>query len=92
MSQLSIDFTRAQIHGSDYKPERDRARLTGQLEKIYELMKDGKWRTLEEVAKKTGAPSPSVSAQMRTLRKEPFYMTVEKRHVGGGLYEYSIKS
>jgi hypothetical protein len=55
-------------------------------------MKDGQWRTLEQIADMTGDPTPSVSAQLRHLRKPRFGShTVDRRHVGGGLYEYRLE-
>ncbi len=78
--------------GADFQQDRDGARLSAQLERIRDLMLDGAWRTLEAIAAATGAPQPSVSAQLRHLRKERFgAFVVEKRHVGAGLYEYRVE-
>jgi hypothetical protein len=77
--------------GADYQPERDHERLAGQLQAIYDLMKDGKHRTLHEIAAAVKAPESSVSAQLRHLRKERFGgHTVNRRHVGNGLYDYQL--
>lgn len=77
--------------GSDYSPERDQSRLSAQHERIRELMLDGAWRTLGEIARITGDPEASVSAQLRHLRKEEFGShTVNKRHISRGLYEYQV--
>ena len=35
-----------QFDGSDYSEKFDLARLTGQIARVYNLMKDGEWRTL----------------------------------------------
>lgn len=88
--QTKLNFEAAQIHGSDYVPERDRARLTGQLEKLYNLMKDGQWRKLQDISDLTGIPQASASAQMRNLRKEPFCFTIEKKHIADGLFYYRL--
>jgi len=74
--------------GDDYKPKRDLARLTGQIERVWKFMSDGKWHTLDAIAEGTGDPHASVSAQLRNLRKERFgSWTIERRHVRAGLYE-----
>ena len=80
--------------GPAYNPKHDRARLTGQIERVFNLMKDGQWRTLQEIADATGDPHASISAQLRHLRKERFGShTVLKRHRGEpkhGLWEYQL--
>ena len=81
----------AEFDGADYRPERDRLRLTGQLRRVFDLMTDGRWRTLAAIAEATRDPVASVSAQIRHLRKPKFGgHTVERRHVGNGLYEYRL--
>ena len=47
-------------------------RLSGQLLKVFELMKDGRARTLAEIADRTRHPEASVSARLRDLRKGQF--------------------
>jgi len=77
-TQTALDFD-----GPAYRPEHDRERLTGQLRRIVDVMKDGEWRTLEEIREATGAPEASVSAQLRHLRKARFGKhTVLKRRRG----------
>lgn len=79
--------------GSDYEPARDDARLLSQQERVYECMKDGEWRTLEEIRAITGDPPASISAQLRHLRKEKHGgHIVEKEHRGNGLYAYRVSS
>lgn len=83
---------RPRFDGPAYIPDRDDPRLTAQIGRIFALMRDGKWRTLAEVANACGAPEPSVSAQLRHLRKPRFGgHTVERRHDGGGRYSYRLK-
>lgn len=36
--------------GVDYIAERDNPRLTGQLKRIWEVMKSGEWKSLKEIA------------------------------------------
>lgn len=77
--------------GSDYDDARDRPRLSGQLERVFNAMRDGQWRTLRKLAELTGDPEASVSAQLRHLRKPKFGgHTVRKEHVGNGLYRYRL--
>lgn len=81
----------ADFAGADYQPERDRDRLAGQIRRVFDLMADGNWRTLNAIAAFTGDPPPSVSAQLRHLRKAKFGgHRVDRRHVGHGLYEYRL--
>ncbi len=81
----------APFDGLDYEPDRDHRRLSTQLGKIFDLMADGKWRTLDEIEAATGAPASSVSAQLRHLRKPRFGgHTVEKEHLDGGLFHYRV--
>lgn len=86
--------TGADFDGPDYVPTLDIKRLTGQIERIYCLMQDRKWRTLNEIAISTGDPESSVSAQLRHLRKAKFGShTVSKRRRGNrtdGLFEYQL--
>lgn len=82
------------FEGSDYDPALDRKRLTGQILRIYNCMKDGVWRTLDEINVDTGDPQASISAQLRHLRKKRWGShIVEKRRRGienQGLFEYKL--
>lgn len=79
------------FNGADYQPKRDDARLSKQIDRIFNCMKDGQWRTLPMIAAATGDPEASVSAQLRHLRKEKFGgHTVHRKHKGNGLYEYQV--
>lgn len=78
--------------GPDYDPERDGSRLTGQILRVYNLMRDGQWRTLEAINACTNDPLPSISAQLRHLRKARFGShKIERKYIGSGLYEYRLK-
>ena len=77
--------------GSDYDHLRDAARLHGQLGRIWEVIKNGCWHTLADLATKTGAPEASVSAQLRHLRKPRFGShTIKKQRCPSGQYEYRL--
>lgn len=74
--------------------EADHKRLATQFHKVKELMLDEKWRTLLEISSKIGAPGPSVSAHLRTLRKKRggnFVVAVRSRgNKDLGLFEYQV--
>ncbi len=82
------------FNGPEYDTKHDRERLTRQHERIRDLMVDGKWRTLAEIATATDDPAASISAQLRHLRKPRFGgWTVEKRARAerkAGLFEYRL--
>jgi hypothetical protein len=63
-----------QVHfdGETYQPELDYTRLSGQLGRVFDTMKDGEWRTLKAISYITGDPEASVSARLRDLRKQKF--------------------
>ena len=84
-------MSRTYFDGPAYEPTQDRERLTKQHEVIKNLMLDGVWRTLDQIAKITGFPPASVSAQLRHLRKPRFgSYIVDRRSLGGGLNEYRV--
>lgn len=77
--------------GETFEKPRDGKRLNAQLNSVYWLMRDGKWRTLQLISNETGAPMQSASARLRDLRKTKFLgATVERRFVSKGLFEYRL--
>lgn len=65
---------------------------TTQVQRVLKLMRDGEWRTLSEIAASTSDPEPSVSGQLRHLRRAGF--TVEKRRCerdASGFWEYQVQ-
>ncbi len=81
----------AHFNGPEYVPERDHVRLAGQMRRIFDLMKDGEWRTLENIRATTGDPPASISAQLRHLRKVRFGShEIERRGLGHGLFQYRL--
>ena len=77
--------------GGTYDPDRDKARLNAQQERVWAVMKDGCWRTLEDISEITGDPPASVSARLRDFRKEKFgSFDVERKYVLNGLYRYRV--
>ena len=87
-------FKNQRFNGSDYEQKFDHVRLTGQIERVFNLMQDANWRTLEEISKATGDPAASVSAQLRHLRKPRFggHMVLKKPRGerSHGFFEYRL--
>lgn len=79
--------------GETFDEPRDGKRLKRQLNDVRNLMIDGNFRTLMEIAIAIGAPESSVSARLRDLRKLKFggYI-VEKQYLGDGLYTYRVSA
>lgn len=83
--------TDAAFDGLTYDHKRDGERLTKQLEAVRDLMADGKWRTLKQIADSTNAPEASVGARLRDLRKAKFgSYVIERRYLSHGLWEYRM--
>lgn len=79
------------FNGSDYDHTRDAPRLTDQMKRVFDALSDKQWHTLEEIAAITGDPTPSISAQIRHLRKARFGShEIEKAYHGNGLYAYHL--
>lgn len=77
--------------GDTFDPEKDQARLTGLLDRVFWLMLDGRWRTLSDIHAKVGGSEASISARLRDLRKQKFgAFLVERRRLSGGLWEYRL--
>lgn len=77
--------------GETYEPERDAIRLGEQMRRVFNVMTDGEWRTLGQLADATDSPEASVSARLRDLRKTRFgHRIVDRRHITNGLYEYRL--
>lgn len=74
--------------GVDVRPE-DVARLGEQARRVVAVVADGSWRTLAEIAERTGDPEASISARLRDLRKDEWgAWTVNRRRRAGGTWEY----
>ena len=80
--------------GVTFEPELDEGRLRAQLLRVYNVMKDSRWRTLFEISAVTRDPEQSVSARLRDFRKERFGgHSVNRRRRGEGrrgLFEYQL--
>jgi hypothetical protein len=90
-TQLTVDFK-----GTDYVPERDEKRLTGQLGRVYGVMSDERWRSPEGIKAaiftkyRRSDRLDSVMRMMRHLKRDVPGCDVEKRHVEGGIFEYRL--
>lgn len=58
--------------GATFAPEYDGRRLAAQSQAVFDLCRDGAWRTLAEIEAATGYPQASISARLRDFRKEQF--------------------
>lgn len=79
--------------GPSYDPAIDEARLAKQIGRVFDLMLDGRWGTLQEIADATGDPHASISAQLRHLRKARFggYVVEKRRRAAlAGSWEYRL--
>lgn len=83
--------------GVTYDPALDKGRLMSQLKRVFDVMADGSWHTLPEIAAAAGGSEPSVSARLRDLRKPKFgsYGIERRRRVEldarAGLHEYRLR-
>jgi hypothetical protein len=69
MNQLSMPLPERRFDGDTYEADKDCARLTGQLERVYGLMQSGDWFTLSQLARFANCSEASASARIRDLRK-----------------------
>ena len=91
MTQLTIeDYIKTARYEGPVNAD-DCARLEGQTLRIYRLMIDGNWRTLEEIHGATGDPQASVSAQLRHLRKIRFGGNIVDKQRRGNQWEYRLQ-
>lgn len=89
MTELAVSPMR--FDGATYDHARDSGRLAAQMGAVFDLMKDGVWRSLAQIAEKVGAPESSVSARLRDLRKPRFGgYSVGRRYVCKGLFVYQL--
>lgn len=89
-------WPRPTIHGPGVTAK-DKERLGAQMERVLQVMSDGKWRTLAAIAANTFGrfgkvdSEAGISARLRDCRKDPLNLTVDKRRANeGGQYEYKV--
>jgi len=87
MTQVTIDDYLKSARYEGPVESRDVDRLSGQTRRIYDLMSDRQWRTLEQIEYETGDPQASVSAQLRHLRKHRFGgHQIDKRRIALNIF------
>jgi len=87
-----MDYIGPHFDGSTYIPVLDHIRLTGQLHRVYGVLKDGHWYTLRELSMLANCPEASASSRLRDLRKDKFGgHTVDRIRKKGGLFLYRLK-
>ena len=90
-SQLELDFD-----GNTFDSVLDTVRLSRQAQLVFDLMRDGEYRTLQEIKAiiKHGSES-GISARLRDFRKPKFgAFLVDRRRRGAGengLWEYQLR-
>lgn len=64
-----------------------------QIDRVMVLMRDGQWRTIAEIAASTSDPEPSVSAQLRHIRRTGHYIVDKQRcdRDAAGFFEYRVR-
>lgn len=77
--------------GVTFNRAKDRKRLDGQALAVFNVMKDGQWRTLRQIADLVRCQETSVSARLRDFRKPQFgKMVVEGQRLTDGLWRYRV--
>jgi hypothetical protein len=78
----------ADIRGETFDPDRDGKRLNAQCQRVFNLMRDGNWRTLAQISFVTHDPEASVSARLRDLKR--FGFGYDKKYISRGLWSYRL--
>lgn len=87
-----LDFFKPK-QGKTYNEALDGIRLGKQLVSVYDIMKDGSWYTLKELAIRTGHPEASVSSRIRDLRKSSYGShKVESKRLTKATWVYRINN
>lgn len=86
-----------QFDGSTFDASQDGHRLTTQMNAVREMMLDGQWHSIPQIAlhlRRAGmaCTEPSISARIRDLRKARFgnYRVERRREPGSGLFLYRV--
>ena len=78
--------------GETYVPARDFIRLNGQMRRVYDVMKDGEWHSLQQLIERCGGTAASMSARLRDFRKRKYgARVVDRRHVSEGFFLYRFR-
>ena len=78
--------------GETYEPQHDQVRLNAQLQRVWTIMEDGNWHTLNELVEKAGPGTvASISARLRDFRKQRFGgHIVERQRLTPGIFQYRL--
>ena len=80
--------------GLTFDKAKDERRLNRQAQAVWNLMRDGIWRTLSEISHATQEPEASISARLRDFRKARFNSNQVLRRRRGkesrGVWEYKL--
>ena len=91
MQQLDLFSAKPAFGGATFEEDRDGGRLRAQYNRVFNLMKDGRWRTLSDIEAMTHDPQGSISARLRDMRKPKFGgHVVERKRLLGGLFVYRV--
>lgn len=94
MRDVALPFDESvRFDGSTLEPSLDQARLGRQAMAVFQVVRDGHWRTLAELAHETGYPEASISARLRDFRKLRFGAhELQRRRVNldRGQWEYRL--
>ena len=91
MSGSDYELLSGKRDGVTFDEARDKARLNRQAAAVYDVMRDSRWRTLQDIANLTGEPAPSISARLRDLRKARFGgFQVEREYISDGIWHYRL--
>jgi len=90
-TQTELDFTSTRFGGSDYDPDRDQARMSEAMARVFGVMirDPEQYWSLRDLARASQVPQSSVGSYLCYLRRD-FFFTVPKRHVENGLYLYKL--
>lgn len=77
--------------GATYSHAFDYDRLNRQQRAVYDVVKDGAWRTLAHIAAAAGAPEASASARLRDFRKMGLTVDRERDTETPGLFWYRVR-
>jgi hypothetical protein len=96
MSQDEMFNIVPDFDGFHYEPNKDKARLTKQIKKIYDVISSAKcWVTVDEINAHFVSPMPenSIQAQLRNLRKEKFggHNVVGRYRSETRIFEYRLE-
>lgn len=90
----NIGSERVEFKGHKFVKKLDEKRLAKQIWRIFMFMRDGRWRTVDEIHDALGYPHNSIQANLRNLRKETNgNHTVNSQRRGDpthGLFEYQL--